>query len=559
MAQIPKEWLKILDLYTKLNDDERESFSSSMTPEQREYLEFIYDQCKSFRVVPVKENHHLHGEASDSNPLKKITQDVAEEPEPGALSHFKVQMPASNSTPKMSPFGLGRANSAITQPLINHESGQEVLNDSIKVDMGNRNRMVFPKNNLIPLEKPSVANNISQSQPVNPHPDHNQLPGSNAIVPQQQNRQMARLNAQNIFSKVEYKKQKQKEKVAKVAQVAVIATVLLAIPITAIYFILNNKTDTVSGALANFTSVNGKDTSDTAYNKWMDTIPRDKTINRDKTADPDSDGLTNFEEFQLGSFPDSFSSCANKRGDGDNLLNSIDPVSCKTLNFNDVSVTNKYDSVVTRQTINDRLSLVALDGYRRKKVAGASETVASVTDTTISDTSSSSNQSISPADLVDTSKPAELTIPKLSTSSNINAVPVQWLEETTLQSLEKSMQSGVVHYPGTSLPTETGTVYISGRSVDINHPDNKFGNIFSELDKLEAEDLIELKITMQDGTHKKFIYRVRKMNTVKASDSKQFESIAGKKEIALTTGWPKVSNEQRLILRAGLDKVEVVE
>src|SRR6185295_4994485 len=73
--------------------------------------------------------------------------------------------------------------------------------------------------------------------------------------------------------------------------------------------------------------------------------------------------------------------------------------------------------------------------------------------------------------------PGRLEIPSLK----IN-VPIIWSKDTN--SFDKDLQSGVVHYPGTALPGQIGTTYISGHSSNYVWAKGSYNHVFTHLGDL---------------------------------------------------------------------------
>lgn len=65
----------------------------------------------------------------------------------------------------------------------------------------------------------------------------------------------------------------------------------------------------------------------------------------DKTGDEDQDGLTNYEEFMLGSDPAKYSTCGNNQSDAQNLVNLFDFGTCKPIDINDPIQVAKISTV----------------------------------------------------------------------------------------------------------------------------------------------------------------------------------------------------------------------
>lgn len=74
-----------------------------------------------------------------------------------------------------------------------------------------------------------------------------------------------------------------------------------------------------------------------------------------ENGDFDSDGLTNKEEFLLQTKPNNMYSCATNTSDSENLVNLIDPATCKPINIDDSLEYTKFNQVVNLEGIRKNL------------------------------------------------------------------------------------------------------------------------------------------------------------------------------------------------------------
>ena len=88
---------------------------------------------------------------------------------------------------------------------------------------------------------------------------------------------------------------------------------------------------------------NSNEDQRTAFDEWSRGY-FGKTI--DPQGDADADGLTNWEEFLLGSNPTKFSNCENKLSDAQSLFSEIDPGTCLAIHSNDEVVRSKYAKII---------------------------------------------------------------------------------------------------------------------------------------------------------------------------------------------------------------------
>jgi len=149
---------------------------------------------------------------------------------------------------------------------------------------------------------------------------------------------------------------------------------------------------------------------------------------------------------------------------------------------------------------------------------------------------------------VDTSLPGRLEIPFL----NINT-PIIWTKDS--KDFDNDLKSGVVHYPGTALPGEIGTSYLSGHSSNYLWAKGNFNQIFSKLDELAAGSSFKVTVVQKNGRDAILHYAVTSKKEFAPADQEQFRN-QGKSVVALSTCWPIDSTAKRLVVFGELIRVE---
>jgi hypothetical protein len=81
-----------------------------------------------------------------------------------------------------------------------------------------------------------------------------------------------------------------------------------------------------------------------AYSEWIKNSNNGQFI--DPNIDSDKDGLTNYEEFVIGSNPFSAFSCNERINDSENLLNLINPSTCRGINLEDPNDVKTFGDIV---------------------------------------------------------------------------------------------------------------------------------------------------------------------------------------------------------------------
>jgi LPXTG-site transpeptidase (sortase) family protein len=123
------------------------------------------------------------------------------------------------------------------------------------------------------------------------------------------------------------------------------------------------------------------------------------------------------------------------------------------------------------------------------------------------------------------------------------------------KNFDKDLQSGVVHYPGTAMPNQVGTTYISGHSSNYAWAKGNFNQVFSKLGDLADNTSIKITVVQKNGRDARLHYVVTHRKEFKATDQEQFLN-AGKPVVALSTCWPVGSTAKRLVVFAELTQVE---
>lgn len=139
-----------------------------------------------------------------------------------------------------------------------------------------------------------------------------------------------------------------------------------------------------------------------------------------------------------------------------------------------------------------------------------------------------------------------IIIPKLG--KNIPLIDTDHDENTNYTQMHQvfmeELKKGVVRYPGTARPGETGNAFIFGHSSNYPWIASDYNDVFALLDTLKSGDEIIVYYNQ-----KKFIYKVTDRAVVKPGDTKVLDRRdPNKKEISLMTCWPIGTTFERLII-----------
>lgn len=300
------------------------------------------------------------------------------------------------------------------------------------------------------------------------------------------------------------------------------------------------------------------------YQAWMRQFYFD--ISDSSVTEPDRDnsgnGLTNFQKYLLGLNPKTFSTPNDGQADGQKILAGTDPLTNKPLTDAQKKIVDDYFDT---ESIANKLTLAGFSTGTQKdtqvqtsyatpitlanQVYGArnSGAVAASRAGLVSYHPSQTGRVAGTAvGAVDTSVPGLLAIPKLKIT-----VPVIWT--TDAKNFDRDLARGVVHYPGTALPGEAGTSYISGHSSNYAWVKGSYNNIFAHIDQLKTGDAFTVTVTLKSGSKTTLSYTVEHSQEFQPGDQAQFLNTADS-VVALSTCWPVGTTARRLVVFGKLDE-----
>lgn len=294
----------------------------------------------------------------------------------------------------------------------------------------------------------------------------------------------------------------------------------------------------------------------TAYNTWINSYFFD--VSNPAILDPNYDysgnGLTNYQKFLLGLNPTKQDTAGIGMTDSEALIAGINP-----LNGQQMADTQKQAVAanIDLEGLSNRLALRSLEN-NTPRVLGA--TTVSPTNSADQTAAIAAQQSVHTPNIQNTDN-GDGNIPPINTSisGQLNipdlkiTVPVVWGNDPS--KVDTDLQSGVVHYPGTALPGEIGTAYISGHSSNYVWAKGKYNNIFATLGNLKKSASFTITATSTSGKKLVFHYVVTASGIFSPTDQKQFASI-GKSTVGLSTCWPVGTSSNRLVVFGQLSQVE---
>lgn len=142
-----------------------------------------------------------------------------------------------------------------------------------------------------------------------------------------------------------------------------------------------------------------------------------------------------------------------------------------------------------------------------------------------------------------------IIIPKIGKNIPIVDVPKESLLQENWNKLEKDIQKGlekgVVHYPGTATPGQNGNFFVTGHSSYYPWADGNYKDVFAMLHDLEVGDEFFIY-----WNQKKYHYKIFERKVVKPSNTDVLDQPADQSISTLMTCTPMGTAINRLILVA---------
>jgi sortase A len=135
--------------------------------------------------------------------------------------------------------------------------------------------------------------------------------------------------------------------------------------------------------------------------------------------------------------------------------------------------------------------------------------------------------------------PTVLKIPKLGIETPV----IQNVDPNDKKKYNEALKTGVLHFPGTTLPGQGSNIFIYGHSSSAVDS-GPYSKIFAPLDKLEKNDEILVLYNNQE-----YKYQVNEKNIVDKNDVSVLKPTQIE-TLTLMTCWPVGTDQKRLIIRA---------
>lgn len=308
-----------------------------------------------------------------------------------------------------------------------------------------------------------------------------------------------------------------------------------------------------------------------AYLTWMKqfffAVNDESIISMD--TDVSGNGLTNFEKYLLNLNPKVYSSRGTNQPDGELVIENINPWTGKPFSDAQKALVDKY---INKELISNRITAAALtrgitkfaqyvstdspyyvDPTTQQQIQQDNPTISSPENVSNQTAYQAAQQAGGSANLNPNSDVNQTVNAKLEIPANNISVPLIWTQNVS--DFDKDLKNGVVHYPGTVLPGQIGTSYISGHSSGYIWDHSPYKQIFATLGNVKDGTSFSITVTQKDGKKVKYNYVVSGRGEYAANDQAQFVNTADS-VVALSTCWPVGTTARRLVLYGKLTQTE---
>lgn len=281
----------------------------------------------------------------------------------------------------------------------------------------------------------------------------------------------------------------------------------------------------------------------------------------DPNADNSGNGLSNFQKYLLNLNPKSYDSSGLGLADSEALAQGLNPLTGRALTEAQQDIISRYfdlEVIMNRlavsrlHTAQAKVAGVQVRGEREYPQAPGDRTTVFGNTGEVSNVPAQTPNALPPLNAqnleLNAEIPGRLEVPSLG----IN-VPVIFSKDP--KDFDRDLQIGVVHYPGTALPGQIGTTYISGHSSNFAWAKGSYNRVFSKLGDLADNTSFKVTVVQKNGKDARLHYVVTGRREFSATDPEQFKN-GGKSTVALSTCWPVGSTAKRLVVFGELTQVE---
>lgn len=229
-----------------------------------------------------------------------------------------------------------------------------------------------------------------------------------------------------------------------VAGALLFATLLLGYNNTANYFATNKQRSANANTVIQ-TPISPAEQKKIDYTNWITKLNNNKYS--PASNDDDGDGLTNYEEFLLGTDPFKKNSCTPKATDLENLVNLVNPKTCVPIDFKDDAELKKFSEVINipqiqKELISDVQTKFQTQSAELKLLPKSFKSTGNSSSTIVSSSQVSSQISSIPA-LSVASSVISSVVAVSSASNSSSSVPVQAVSSQIVSSASIQSTSSV--------------------------------------------------------------------------------------------------------------------
>jgi LPXTG-site transpeptidase (sortase) family protein len=270
----------------------------------------------------------------------------------------------------------------------------------------------------------------------------------------------------------------------------------------------------------------------------------------DLKMDQDNDGLTLLEEYTYNTDPKKADTDGDGYTDGHEVKNGYSPSGDGVLDVNNNQIPDKWEIEMIGHIVDgddddpDNDGLTYYDEY------------IFCTDPKKADTDGDGyTDGHEVANGYDPVAPGNVRLTFMIAIDKIDVeAPVMLSASTDESALQKDLEKGVVHYPGTALPGQRGNAYIAGHSSNYAWSHGAYNYVFKGLNDLAPGDRITITMAFANGKKIFYNYTVSLKEEVSPDDARIFAQ-SRSQELTLTTCWPLGTNTRRIMIKAQLQEV----
>jgi LPXTG-site transpeptidase (sortase) family protein len=303
-----------------------------------------------------------------------------------------------------------------------------------------------------------------------------------------------------------------------------------------------------AASVQNTALLNLEKQNSSAYDAWIESYYYD--VSNPAVLDPNADnsgnGLTNFQKYLLNLNPKSYDTLGLGRPDSEDLAMGISPLSGLPLTADQKQIISQYFDM---ETIMNKLTLDQLNSASSTPEVAGAQVFAGTTGASYGNLIPADPNAVNANDLdINTSVPGRLQIPSLKVDAPL-------IFSSSTEDFDTDLLNGVIHYPGTALPGQIGTTYISGHSSNYPWIKSSYNHVFTQLGDLEVNQSFDIIVTLNSGKQATLHYVVTGSQQYSPTDQAQFAN-SGQSVVALSTCWPVGSTSKRLVVTGELVQID---